>query len=141
MYRFEVILFGLFLLIISFFGISDPHSSFEWLMAAHDGMDALRVSLALILIAFGIFAPRNGEMTNMVFRTASLFMLGLFAGNMLLPDLYRQIDLHIMALDVVALIEGSIVCMLYGAGEDIEDAVLAQGKPSKRSGKRSATHA
>lgn len=135
MNRLEVIFFSSFLLLISFFGISDPRNSFEWLMGAYDGLDVLRVSLALILLAFGILGNREGETTAHVFRTAGMFMLGLLAGNALFPDLYRQIDVHIMSLDVVAFIEGAVVCILYSLNGQYDETPELSG--NKSAGKRS----
>lgn len=143
MNRFEVVGFGIFLLIISLFGISDPGSSFAWLMGAHDGLDVLRVSLAMILLYFGTFARRGSDSTIMVFRTSALFMLGLFMGNVLFPNLYRAIDLHILSLDVIALLEGAIVCLLYSINQPLEETAqsskISKAKGSAQTSKREAT--
>lgn len=132
MNRLEVIGFSIFLLIISFFGISDPGSSFAWLMSAHDGLDVLRVSLAMILLSFGIFARRESEAAKMVFRTSGLFMMGLFLGNVAFPGLYRTMDLHIYALDVIALLEGAVVCILYSLHEPLENTEIHSKSPKTK---------
>lgn len=113
MNRLELLLVATFLMIITFFGISEPRNSFEWLLAAHEGMDGIRFVLALLLLSFGLFAPRYGIVTANVMRTAGLFMFGLLVGNVLFPDVYARAGLHIFSLDLIGLVEGSIVCTLY----------------------------
>jgi hypothetical protein len=137
MNRLEVIFVSVFLLLISFFGISSPNNSFEWLMTADNGLDVMRVCLALILIGFALSSPISSRLPSTVVTTSGFFMLGILIGNVMLPGLYQQIGLHIFALDVVAFVEGFIVCTLYGLG----DQGLANDEIITRSKTRLAKHA
>jgi hypothetical protein len=132
MNRFEVISVSSFLILITLFGISNPSNSFEWLMAAHDKLDILRMTIAMILLSFSLIAQQGHPFTNLVFRTTGLSMFGLLLGNVFMPDLYLAIDLHLFSLDSVAFIEGTIVCVLYSLNEPLEEPKSILGFPARR---------
>jgi len=134
MNRLELILVATFLIIITFFGISEPRNSFEWLLGAHEGLDVIRFTLALLLLTFGLFAPRYGVMTANVMRVTGLFMFGLLAGNLMFPDLSARAGIHLFSLDIIGLIEGGIICTLYSFGDPELDTTTGENlsKPDAR---------
>jgi hypothetical protein len=137
--RLEVILLSFYLLLISLFGITNPHNSFEWLMGAFDGLDALRIILAMVLLSFSIFGPQGNETGNQIFRIAGLFMFGLLAGNALFPGLYQQANIHLLSLDIVGFVEGSIVCILYSLNEPLDAVVTSVPAQEKKNAEPSIT--
>jgi hypothetical protein len=135
MSRVVLILFGISLLAISLLGISEPGNSLEWLLGAEPRFNVLRISTAILLLAYGLIPYLRHGTTQLAMRVVGLVFISLpFAG------IYTDIpNLTMLPLDFFSFTEAGIVALLLSLepaeGEMSKKTPVGRHDYSKASGK------
>lgn len=103
------------LILITLFGVSTPSNSIEWLVAASDNLDAVRITLAALILAAAC-VPAEPRAKQILLGGISLSLCILLLGNFLVADSFQRLGLQFYTLDMIALLEGIIITALLRAG-------------------------
>lgn len=103
------------LILITLFGVSTPSNSIEWLVAASDNLDAVRITLAALILAAACI-PAEPRAKQILLGGISLSLCILLLGNFLVADSFQRLGLQFYTLDMIALLEGIIITALLRAG-------------------------
>ncbi len=107
-------LYAAFLVLVTVFGVHSPINSIEWLTAASDNLDAMRLTLAGLILA-GAFIPAAAHAKQILFGGISISLGLLLMGNFMLSESFQGLGLQFYTLDLIALAEGIIITALLRA--------------------------
>ena len=112
MSRLGLILFSFTLLVVSYFGVTNPANSLQWLFTVNPTMQITRIWLAILLLLYALFPREEFRLGPKLLKLLGLALLLVSVTTVINPEIYGLTSPDSAPLDIMMLFESTIVVLL-----------------------------